>query len=88
MYFRFQTIYYKIDISGESQEIHMPDNSPLTLAELEECRASIIECIGEVEKIADYAEKELRTLKAALMHIEQLIKDFKPARRARKQSAA
>ena len=58
----------------------MATNTALTLAELDECRDSIIECIGEVQKIADYAAKELATLKAALVHIEQLIKDFKPVR--------
>ena len=64
----------------------MPTNTPLTLAELEECRACIIECIGEVQKIADYAEKELRTLKGALVHIEELIKDFKPDGHASERS--
>ena len=74
----------------------MPTNAPLTVAELEECRESIIECIGEVQKIADYAANELRTLKGALAHIEELIEDFKPdahvSKRAtgsqRKKSAA
>lgn len=64
----------------------MPTNTPLTLAELEECRASIIECISEVQKIADYAAKELRTLEAALVHIEDLIRDFTPDGQKRKKS--
>ena len=74
----------------------MPTDTTLTLAELEECRESIIECIGEVQKIPDYAANELRTLEAALVYIEELINDFKPdahvseraATSQRKKSAA
>jgi len=54
----------------------MPTSPPLTLAELHACRSSIVECIREAQQIADLAVFELRTLKAALVHIEELIRNF------------
>jgi len=56
----------------------MQTTHPLTLTELEECRTSILNCLSEVQTIADCAAFELRTLKAALIHIEDLIKTFQP----------
>jgi len=55
----------------------MSDNTPLTLTELQACRKSIMKCIRQVQTIAECAEMELRTLNAALSHIEELIAIFK-----------
>jgi hypothetical protein len=55
----------------------MPNSIPPTLAELEICRETIVRYMSEVKNIADGAAKELRTLQAALEHVEQMIKDYR-----------
>ena len=55
----------------------MPNTIPPTLAELENCRDTILWYMGEAQKVADGAAKELRTLKAALDHVEELIRDYR-----------
>jgi len=54
----------------------MPINIPPTLAELNECKKTILQYMQHVQTVADFSAKELHTLKAALDHVDQLINEL------------
>jgi hypothetical protein len=66
----------------------MPNKPSINLAELEDCRASIIRSIAELQKTANLGAKELRTLKSALMHMEELIKEHTADKNKSKKAAS
>jgi len=65
----------------------MNDKVSPTMADLINCRKIIIKQIEAVKILTDGLCKELRTLEAALMHVEQRIADLKGSNSSKLASA-